>query len=29
MIKVETLGMLEIAKINPVLKSEEDVITAS
>jgi hypothetical protein len=25
MIKVETLGMLDIAKINPVLKSEEDV----
>lgn len=25
MIKVETLGMLDIAKINPVLKSEEDM----
>lgn len=25
MIKVETLGMLDIANINPVLKSEEDV----
>lgn len=25
MIKVETLGMLDIAKINPVLKSEQDV----
>ena len=25
MIKVETLGMIEIAKINPVLKSEKDV----
>ena len=29
MIKVETLGMLDIAKINPVLKSENDVVNNS
>lgn len=29
MIKVETLGMLDVAKINPVLKSEEDVTNYS
>lgn len=29
MIKVETLGMLDIAKINPVLTSSEDVVNYS
>ena len=29
MIKVETLGMLDIAKINPVLTAEEDVVNHS
>ena len=29
MIKVETLGMIEVAKINPVLKHEEDVANYS
>lgn len=29
MIKVETLGMLDIAKINPVLKADKDVINYS
>lgn len=29
MIKVETLGMLDIAKINPVLTSENDVVNNS
>ena len=29
MIKVETLGMLDIAKINPVLKSDKDVANYS
>lgn len=29
MIKVETLGMLDVAKINPVLKSDKDVANYS
>ena len=29
MIKVETIGMLDVAKINPVLQSEEDVANYS
>ncbi len=29
MIKVETLGMIEVAKVNPVLKSEKDVVNYS
>ena len=29
MIKVETLGMLDVAKINPVIKSEDDVANYS
>lgn len=29
MIKVETLGMLDIAKINPILKSANDVVNNS
>lgn len=29
MIKVETLGMIEVAKVNPVLKADKDVLNYS